>query len=352
MPLEAALLGRRSIAIDVAPDAVIATSAKTNPPSFRKVKSFLDSLRLGQMDAYRVDPDVKVFFSKKTLPQILRFRKSLLKSLKNGGRQRRHLANFVLGVFLGILHGHSKVSLSISCSHSFGMAPNYVRKYARKHKLRRPDRQVKECLKERAAELLKGKKVSRRGCAYVWSAEKLSKLRGHRLLSAVDLIVTSPPYLNMQTYAKDSWLRLWLLGHDYREIKSRFIETGSPRVYRDKMKRCLEEIIKVLKPSGRAVLIAGDAPYTVKERKRFFKTAEELAAVASKLLVNGHKFIVETKMTDGIPAHARYYAAVHKDGKIANGAKRKGVRLERIVVLRKVKGSARGRRRTGPGQAI
>ena len=200
---------------------------------------------------------------------------------------------------------------------------------------------MKKCLEARAKELLSGELIQRRGRAFVWRAEEVSKVRTLRE-GSVDLILTSPPYLNVQTYAKDSWLRLWLLGHDYRDLRPSFIETGSPRVYVEKMKPCLQEMLKVLKAEGRAVIIAGDAPCTVKKKKRFFRTAEGLALTALELRRNGYRFIVEERITDGIPAHARYYAAVHKDGKAGRDA-RKGVRLERIVVLRKVKGNARPR---------
>ena len=109
------------------------------------------------------------------------------------------------------------------------------------------------------------------------------------------MILTSPPYLNVQTYAKDSWLRYWLLKHDYRALKNRFIETGSPKLYVRKMKPCLTAMLAALKPLCYAVIVAGDAPYTRKGRKRYFQTAVRFGEVGCALVHNGYTFrTVET----------------------------------------------------------
>jgi hypothetical protein len=62
-----------------------------------------------------------------------------------------------------------------------------------------------------------------------------------------------------------------------------------------------------------------------------------VSCLATQLVDDGFTFRIEKVIVDEIPAHARYYAAVHKDGGRKNNAQRKGVILERIVVLRKVR---------------
>jgi hypothetical protein len=173
---------------------------------------------------------------------------------------------------------------------------------------------------------------------FLCGAEKYRAGDGSDLTDSVDLILTSPPYLNVQTYAKDSWLRLWLLGYDYRRIKGRFIETGSTKLYRERMTPCLSEMLRVLKPLHHAVIIAGDVPLTVDGKRCFFETAEDLAQLATSLSLSGSTFRVEARIKDEIPAHARYYSSVHKDGMTnGNDDARKGVIIERAVVLKKVR---------------
>lgn len=334
--LEACLQGRRAIGFDVAPDALITANAKINPPSIGAVAALLDSLTYPSTCADRISWKVRTFFSRKTLSQIVGIRDALFAELTNGNFRRKRTANFVMGTLLGILHGHSKLSLSLPCSHSFAMSPKYVQEYAKEHELRRPYRNVKECLLARAKQLLSDEPPPARGVVLYSSAAKY-RWPGRHLANSVDLIVTSPPYLNVQTYAKDSWLRLWLLGYDHRIIRKRLIETGSRTLYLESMKPCLEEMLRVLRPSRHAVIVAGDAPITVDKRRAFFKTAEHLGALATTLVNDGYTFEVEATVVDDIPAHARYYAAVHKDGKKGSGEDgRKGVHVERIVVLKKV----------------
>jgi site-specific DNA-methyltransferase (adenine-specific) len=335
--LEALLLQRKCLGFDVAPDCIIVSNAKIQPPPLTAVERMLHRFRPQPRTLSGIPPEVGVFYSPKTLSQLLELRDFLLARARNGTSTTRRAANFLMATLLGVLHGHSKLSLSLPCSHSFAMAPNYVRQYARKHHLRRPVRNVQHCLLERAKQLLASKPPDIDGRAVLCSADAYPRSLRDRLVDSVDLIVTSPPYLNVQTYAKDSWLRLWLLGYEYRALRSRFIETGSPRVYSERMKPCLAEMLKVLKPSKYAVIVAGDAPRYSKGKRSFFRTAEELASLASDLTHGGFTFRTETMFVDSIPAHARYYSAVHKDGRQGTRLEeRKGVHVERIVVLKKV----------------
>ena len=336
--LEAAILLRRPFGLDVAPDAVVVANAKVDLPSTSAVKSLIESLPSFSSKTDCAPWEIRTFFSRKTLRHLIAVRNRLLKVAANGNDRRKKAANFLLGTLLGILHGHSKVSLSLPCSHSFAMAPNYVRKYAREAGLRRPSRDVKECLETRVGQLLEDDKPRSRGRAFVLSADRAHKLSNFKNGNLADLIVTSPPYLNVQTYAKDSWLRFWLLNHEYRRLKPEFIETGSPQIYLERMKPCLTSMLKILKPLHYAVIVAGDAPYTRKGKKRYFGTARELGELASGLVEHNYTFKIVETIRDSIPSYSRYYSAVHKDGKKNNrDVGRKGVRLERILVLRKVR---------------
>lgn len=336
--LEAALLGRRAMGFDTAPDAVVVTRAKIDPPSYASIIDFLGSLRFRGQGIEKVPWQVRTFFSRGTLAQILWIRDRLLAVLKDEGGDLARTANFVLGTFLGILHGHSQLSLSLSCSHSFAMSPRYVRRYAATHRLRKPYRDVVKCLLLRTHQLLAEDPPTVRGGAFIATADDYPHYGGKSLTNSVDLIVTSPPYLDMQTYAKDSWLRLWILGYDYRDIRRSSLETGSPLIYLSRMLPCVKEMLRVLKPFARAVIVAGDAPVVARGKRGLFRTAEEIGVLATQLRMRGFTFVKEKTFVDSIPSHTRYYSAVHKDGKKGNNDEgRRGVRVERVVVLRKVK---------------
>jgi len=332
--LEAVLRHRRALGFDVAPDAVIVSNAKVDPPTLSQATELVKSLRISSRTRLIGIPrSVRTFFSARTLRGTIAVRDQLLKISSNGDAAKKRTAGFLLGTLLGILHGHSRLSLSLPCSHSFAMAPRYVKRYAKKHRLTRPDRDVKRCLLQRVKQLLSAGNPPVRGKARWSSAENLRVSR-RSLSSFVDLIITSPPYLDAQTYAKDSWLRLWLLGYDHRMLLPKFIQTGSPKKYKEKMLPCLKEMLRVLKPKRYAVVVAGDVPYEFRRKKKIFRTASELARLAAHVSHDGHTFRRVLTIRDDIPSHLRYYSSVHKDN---NSMRRKGILVERIVVLRKVR---------------
>jgi site-specific DNA-methyltransferase (adenine-specific) len=209
--LEAVLAGRSAIGSDIAPDAVACTRAKVAGVSFDDVDEYVDTLKYRRYSLSRVPDDVRVFYHDLTLSRTLSVRDRLASDLNAGDLDVRRLAAFVLGSLLGILHGHATYSLSLSCSHVFAMAPSYVRKYAAEKNLRRPVRDVRECLRAKSRLLLSGPAVPPgRAQVHQSAADEYSYDHGS-LAGRVALILTSPPYLNAQTYAKDAWLRLWFL---------------------------------------------------------------------------------------------------------------------------------------------
>jgi site-specific DNA-methyltransferase (adenine-specific) len=337
--LEAVLGGRKAIGSDVAPEAVACTRAKVTPITFDEVSDYIDTLIYRRYALSTVPAEAKVFYHPRTLSRLLCVRDQLQRDSKSGIPDLERPATFLLGCLLGILHGHASYSLSLSCSHVFAMAPNYVRKYVAEHNLECPERDVRECLKAKSRILLSdGSAPPGLAEVYESSADRYSFDNG-RLSNQVSLIVSSPPYLNAQTYAKDAWLRLWLLGYDYRQVRSRYLQTASVATYREKMKPCLREMLRVLKPDGYAFLVAGDVFISRKGRKVPVRTAEILAEIAETLeATDGFKFQVDAIVEDRIPSHARCYSAVHKDANAhwdekGNGT---GVRIDRIMQLCKV----------------
>lgn len=334
--VEALLLGRRSIGSDAAPDAIAVTRAKISGVRLEDIQRYIDRL------AKTVDPqggdlrtgapsDVRLFYHPRTLAELLAVRDALLVAARGS-----KAARFLLGCLLGILHGKSSVSLSVPSAHAYGMAPRYVRKYMREHGLRAPRRQVLQCLLAKASSCISNDEVpAGEARAYISSAENYRFERYGSLDEMVDLVVTSPPYLDAQTYAKDAWLRLWLLGKDYRDVRRKLIETGSVEVYRKRTSPCLRQMLRVLKPGGHAFLVAGDARTVIDGRPVLARTAEILADVAEQVDGGSFKFQVSEIIDDYVVPHSRYLFPVHSNG-AGTSLKPK---QERVLHLVKVRGS-------------
>jgi hypothetical protein len=73
---------------------------------------------------------------------------------------------------------------------------------------------------------------------------------------SVNLVVTSPPFLNIVQYATDNWLRCWFLGFDANSVKLTIpnrIET-----WQKAMTRVFQELHRVLAPGGHVAFEVGE----------------------------------------------------------------------------------------------
>src|SRR3989338_9024917 len=334
-PYQACLLDRTGFGVDITPEAYVLTGAKVNIIKHEEAVEYLKSIRFGisKTNIKDVDPDVKVFFSTKTLAQILVIKERLLEDFgldannlnyetgnisHNTKTKKEQLEQYWLGVLTGILHGSSSYSLSLPCSHSFSMAPNYTKNYAKKHHLKKPDRNVIQCMIERSYYLQSAGIARINGKAYLGKAQELPKSWEEKF----DLVVTSPPYFTAQSYAWDNWLREWLLGFDFKDVRKQTTQTASYEKYSLAMYEFLKEAYRVLKPGKRAFVIVGDVNKRSGEEKVIIRTSNVIVKEAQKT-----GFEIDLIINDDIPPTKRYNSSFLNTNQ--------GLQIDRIVCLRK-----------------
>ena len=336
-PYQACLLDRIGFGVDVTPEAYVLTGAKVNGIKHEEAAEYLKSIRFGisEENIKDVPSDVKVFFSIKTLAQILVIRERLLEDFGFDSNKfnyeigqvshqtktkKEQLAQYWLGILIGILHGSSSYSLSLPCSHSFSMAPNYTKNYAKKHNLKKPDRNVIQCMIEKSF-YLQSAGISRvSGKAYLGKAQELPNSWEEKF----DLIMTSPPYFTAQSYAWDNWLREWLLGFDFKDVRKQTTQTASYERYSNAMYLFLREAFRVLKPGKRAFVVVGDVTKKSGNEKTIIKTSDVIATQAKNA-----GFEIDLIINDDIPPTKRYNSSFLSINQ--------GLQIDRIVCLRKVK---------------
>jgi hypothetical protein len=309
LPLEACIADRFGIGNDLAPEAYVVSRAKVNPVTLREVREWVlrasREMRPDAVSIYDVEEDVRVFYSSHTLRQILAVREMLMDGEDD-------LTNFIKALMLGILHGSSEISLSLPCSHSFSMAPHYIKRYARRHGLRRPNRNVLSCILRKAETVLAGGVPVRRGAVFSLDARTLPLSD-----ETVDLIVTSPPYFNLQTYAWDNWLRLWFLGYRHEDVRRKLFETSSIPKYVEFIMDALREMYRVLRDDRACLLVLGD----VMLGKRRVDMAELAAEQASTV-----GFEAAYVISDRIPKESKYLMYLGRE---------QGVDREKVLILYK-----------------
>ena len=176
----------------------------------------------------------------------------------------------IAGATAGILHGlHRRDGtsqyLSISMPNTFSMAPLYVENYIRDNGLVRPDQNVFNRLRDKLARLYLDALPGAPGKVTHRDANKL--LAGSLQTQSVDLLLTSPPYLNVVNYGTSNWIRLWWLGLDEvardsgsgrRKLDATLDHQHNYEAYRDFMRRTFIGTRRVLKKTGVAVFVIGD----------------------------------------------------------------------------------------------
>ena len=286
LPLEALLNNRIGWGNDLSPEAYILTKAKVSRVNPKRFFNYLDkiNLRLDNIDSIQnIDPQVKIFFQNNTLKQILELRKLL-------NEKDDKYATFTKAILLGILHGSANNALSLRCNHAYAMSPNYVKRYAKDHRLIRPKKNVLECIKNKALTCFEDEIPKNIGKAYKSDSRKL-RIKSN----SCNLVVTSPPYFAVHTYARDNWLRLWFLGYNYKEISKLLLKTNSEEKYENFMYDSLQEMFRILKDGSNCFIIVGDVKkHTV--NGGIINTAEFLKKPAEHA-----GFIVKNILIDRIP---------------------------------------------------
>lgn len=277
--LQARVDGRRAICNDLNPLAYVLSRAKINPPSWESAQSFLCDLEKSygttKHDEPNVSADIRMLYHDNTLKQICFVRKRLLsKPLTEWSREELIIG----GALAGIMHGawrrdDTSQYLSISMPNTFSMSPTYVEKYIRENGLKKIDQNVFNCLRNKLARLYVDDISGKVGHAYHSDASKL--LTGRSITpQSVELVVTSPPYLQVVNYGTSNWIRLWLMGVDEvgreggvgrKRLNDALDHRHTYSTYCDFMLRTILGIQRVLKPDGVAVIVIGDVKDPEKE---------------------------------------------------------------------------------------
>lgn len=213
-PIQAALMGRRAVGNDVNPLSVYLTRPRTAPPSLSDVKR-----RLEDIDWKGAGPDASellVFYHPATLAEIVALRSYLLEREAAGTLDE--VDDWIRMVALNRLTGHSPGFFSV-----YSLPPNQAvslesqRRINEKRRQTPPRRIVPDIIYKKSRSLFSDGAVHPqfKSRFFVGPADHAPAIED----GSVDLVVTSPPFLDVVQYAADNWLRCWFAGFDSRSIE-------------------------------------------------------------------------------------------------------------------------------------
>lgn len=246
-PVQAALMGRVAFGNDINPLSISLTRPRLTPISLDEVAAALRTVAWERGVIER--DDLLAFYHPTTLRHIEALRRWIAE------RSSDPVADWVRMVALNRLSGHSPGFLS-----GRSMPPNQAvsqkaqRRINEKLGASPPPRDVPAVLLRKTASLL------RDGCAPGGVTCGLSTGSAWHLPAigdaAIDLVVTSPPFLDVVRYAADNWPRCWFAGidPDAVAIDMHRSETSWSAMVR----RVLAELARVVRPGGHVAFEVGE----------------------------------------------------------------------------------------------
>ncbi len=263
--LEARLTERRAYASDLNPIALALSRAKGAVVSYEAAMDRIEDLREGYdrvlyLPEAQVQPEhIQIIFHPGTLAQLCYLRSMLVDSSNSTDA-------FLLGCLLGVMHGAERQDgtsgyASISMPNTFSMSPNYVRRYVAENRLNRVERDVFSILVAKIERLrVDGAPQEFEACVSACDAKELARCPEFQsIMGKVDLVVTSPPYLDVVNYAKQNWIRNWLLEEGSTSHLAKHLDDDlNLAEWMSFSSLVLEQMVQTLSSDGVIVFVVGD----------------------------------------------------------------------------------------------
>ncbi len=246
--LEAALLGRIPVACDINPLSRILLEPRLDPPALSAISARLKAIPW--RDPGDVRSDLLVFYHPDTLAEISALRRYLLARDADGRIDQ--VDRWLRMVAVNRLTGHSPGFFSV-----YTLPPNQAVSIESQAKINADRgqtparRDVARLIARKSKALLADlsestwrvlREAGSRSLLLTDHAARTSAIRS----ASLDLVVTSPPFLDVVNYAADNWLRCWFCGIDPAAVEITIAKRYD--TWQQAMSEVFAELFRVLRP--------------------------------------------------------------------------------------------------------
>lgn len=249
--VEAALTGRSALGNDVNPLSRLLVAPRLDPPSIPEVTRRLGDLERTLPTGADAPDELSAFYHPDTLQDIARLRTYFLETPGDS------VDAWIRMVCLNRLTGHSTGFFSV-----YTLPPNQATSAARQRKINEargqtpPKRDVFEIILRKTKTLLKAPLPAGFGregaCLLTGPAECTPDIAD----SSIDLIVASPPFLDVVDYPVDNWLRCWFAGIDPETVPITL--HSSLADWEGFVASCFKEFARIVRPGGKIAFEVGE----------------------------------------------------------------------------------------------
>ena len=256
--LEAALLGRVAVGCDINPLSRVLVEPRLQPPLVEAVRQRLSDVDWSAHEEF--PEDLLTFYHPDTLREICALKAYLTRRRAVGPLDA--VDAWIRMVAVNRLTGHSTGFFSV-----YTLPPNQAVAVAAQQKINAKRNQIPP--RRDVPTLIVAKSRSLLSDHDDQTGVLLSSVWGrHRLLTgsaattpqiesaAVNLVVTSPPFLDVVNYAGDNWLRCWFCGINPADVKLTILEKIED--WRDAMTAVFLELNRILTPGGHLAFEVGE----------------------------------------------------------------------------------------------
>jgi hypothetical protein len=280
-PLQAALMGCRPVGNDINPLSEMLVRPRLEPVSLHAVAKRLQLI--GGGDIADANDELTVFFHPETLRRIRAIRTWLLERAELDAVDR-----WIRMVALNRLTGHSPGFFSV-----YTLPPNQAASLTAQRKINEkrgqtpPKRDVDAIIMKKSRGLLADGSPRDHPAALFMTgpADRTPELRD----GSVDLVVTSPPFLDIVDYEGDNWLRCWFAGIDPHTVKiDRHRGVADWEAF---VRRVFVELARVTRPDGWVAFEVGEVRGgKVLLERHVIDAIEGLPFAVSGVMVNRQSF--------------------------------------------------------------
>lgn len=259
--LEAALRGRNAASNDINPLSAMLLRPRLAPPSLEAIADRLD--QIPRMSKKARTPDLSMFFHAQTESEIRALREWFRSRQKSGHFDE--VDDWIRMVSLNRLTGHSAGFFSV-----YSLPPNQAMPARKQAEINRIRNQVPPYRDTHALILKKSKALLK----HIGSFEAVASLRliGQSASlhcgsadhtpglpdGTIDLVVTSPPFLDVVQYHLDNWMRNWFADIDETAVAPSFIYERTIEGWSHRIGQVFREIHRIMKPGGWFVMEVGE----------------------------------------------------------------------------------------------
>ena len=247
--IEAQLHGHRVMGNDINPLSLVLTSPRLNPPALVGIEERLSEIELSYDT--EIDSDLLVFFHEDTLREIYGWRTYFQQE------QLDAIDAWLQMVACSRLTGHSTGFFSV-----FTLPPNLAASVNSQRRINEKRNQIPEYRNTKELIFRKSKQLLRHDLPdYYWrddavllteSADDTPQIPSE----SVDLVVTSPPFLDTVDYEQDNWLRMWF--SDITIEAGKIWQLKSIDDWVARMSEVFVELHRILKSTGRIAFEVGE----------------------------------------------------------------------------------------------